>query len=591
MTNPFLHDLFQAASKRYNKDSATMTHGEWMCLNTTLNKRPFSFERYPFQEQIANDMHPDLDCIKPSQVGLTEIQIRKALAILMRTPNTSLIYTMPNDKMFKRVSKARIQPLVDYDKAFKESSSRDKNSMGMMKIGSSWLYVTGAAEADATSINADFVFNDEIDLTSEDMLALFNSRLQGSDYRVNQRFSTPTYEGFGVDKGFAASDQHEYMLKCSGCNHWQVPLFNRTFVRADGIPDDLEDLIHLDVRMLDSGKLKLDTARVYCEKCGRTLNLADYDRREWVAKYPSRVHHRGYRVRPFSTHRLDPRYVITQLFKYKRKDNLKGFHNTVLGEPYTNKDAKLNKSQMELVMKGAEVPRVDQSGGYWVGIDMGLTCHIVIADAASLDKATVVRFLTCSVDELPGTVKRLDEEYRFKGGGIDRYPYTPTSNAIRDMTGGRIMPVEYHKGKEISPVKDALGLITHMQANRTLMLDYVAGGIRKANWVLYGYGHQETMIIDHFTDMVREEPEEGQAVWVKLNGNDHYFHAAAFMVAGMAYHGVAEALAEHVPMDAGFSSAFSGLNLGKHDQDFFGAHDLIGYSPDNVRDKIIIRHN
>ena len=115
MANQFLLDLYSTAEGRYNRDSADMTHGEWMCANTSLNKRPFSFDRYPFQKQIADDMHPSLDCIKPSQVGLTEIQIRKALAILSRIPNTSLIYTMPNERMFKRISKARIQPLINFD--------------------------------------------------------------------------------------------------------------------------------------------------------------------------------------------------------------------------------------------------------------------------------------------------------------------------------------------------------------------------------------------------------------------------------------------------------------------------------------------
>jgi hypothetical protein len=33
--------------------------------------------------------------------------------------------------------------------------------------------------------------------------------------------------------------------------------------------------------------------------------------------------------------------------------------------------------------------------------------------------------------------------------------------------------------------------------------------------------------------MVRDEQPEKPATWIKLTGNDHYFHAFAFCIAGM----------------------------------------------------------
>ena len=579
--NPFGRKFAKRTKNRYNRDDKTMTHGEWMCLNTSLNKKSFSFDRYPFQEAIADDMHDNLCCIKPSQVGLTEIQIRKALTILKRTENISLIYTMPNEAMFKRISKARIQPIIDYDKAFK---SNDRQSMGLIRVGSSYLYVTGSSEGDATSINADIIFNDEIDLTPPDMLALFSSRLQGSDLRITQKFSTPTYEGVGVHRDYASSDQMEYMIKCRCCNHHQIPDFNRDFVVVPGLPDHIQDFTTVDEKLLDDGVIDLRSMYVKCEKCHKPLDLGDYANREWVPRYPTRLHSRGYKVRPMSTNRLGPDYIFPALFTYKRRDNIKGFKNTVLGEVHTSENSKLSEPQVKLCMRGENSPPVDPNGKYWIGIDVGLSCHIVIGAGTSLEEVRVVRIMTCKEDELEGVLARLNEEYKFSGG-IDRYPYTPKSNSIRDKSNGAIMPIEYGVKKEITEQKDALGLVSHIQVSRTMMIDYVFSGVRRNLWTFEGYGNEGANLCLHLCDMVREEQLEGEAKWIKLNNTDHYFHALAFMVAGMVYNGVLEG-------NRGFESVQQGIFTTVGDFNLFAPTDLIGFhgGSTSTRDKIIKRY-
>ena len=581
MANPYLSGLVAAGEERFNKDSADMTHGQWMCLNTTLNKLPFSFERYPFQEAIANDMHESLDCIKPSQVGLTEIQIRKALTILRRMDGISLIYTMPNEKMYKRISKARINPIIDNDRAFQKqvvTGTGQRDSMDLKRIGNSFLYVTGAAEADATSINADIVFNDEVDLTNPEMLALFNSRLQGSDLRINQRFSTPTYDGHGAHKGWLVSDQHEYMIKCRCCNHWQVPEFNQTFVHIPGLPDYVENLIDLDQKMLDEGVIRLDGCEVLCERCRKPLNLADYDKghRQWVAKFPNRTHRRGYRVRPFSTHRLNPSYVIKQLFDYKSRDNLKGFYNTVLGDVYDNSKARLSETEIDAVLKSPSRRQRDPRAQTFMGVDMGNVCHIVIGEGVSFEEVKVLHLETCSVEDLIPRVKILWDEYGVTEGACDRHPFTPTANDLRDSMSRRLLPAEYRGTHRINEVMDEVGLISHLQCNRTMMLDVVCRAIRRGQLTFYGYGTDAGVLKTHLRAMVREEPEEGEASWIKLDGNDHYFHALAFMATAMTHYGIAEQLKDYQALgDAGFEVIPSAML--DTAEDLFGVVDLVGF--------------
>ena len=203
---------------------------EWMVKNTrhpkskSTNPKPFSFAGYEFQRKIADDMHPDMSVIKVSQVGLTEIQARKFLGILKRFGPLTGIFTLPTDEMFERVSKARVGPIVNDEPIFNQpSASKPIRSMALYQIDNSFGYFTGNKESDATSIPADFIFHDELDLSDQSKIALFLSRLNNSTFKVRQKFSTPSYPGYGIDAEYELGDKHEYLLRCECCRHYPGP--------------------------------------------------------------------------------------------------------------------------------------------------------------------------------------------------------------------------------------------------------------------------------------------------------------------------------------------------------------------------------
>lgn len=455
----------------------------------------------------------------------TEVQIRKALAICYRNTGISGIFTMPNLAMFKRMSQTRILPVVAGDKVFNSERDRDSvRSMGLIQIGKSFLYVTGASEGDATSISADFVMNDEVDLTNPAMLALFNSRLQGSDWRISQRFSTPTFPDYGIDLGYQSSDQHEYLAFCEACNHYQIPVFTRDFCHLPGLPDDIHDLTDIDEAILDL--IDLEGCYVKCERCERPLDLSNHDKREWVPRWPNRIHHRGYRVRPFSTERLDIPYILTQLIRYKRRDYLRGFYNTVLGEPYADSNTRLDVAVIEACFTNQpRRPEISRDEPLFLGIDMGLTCHLVL----SRGNYDVLTFETVPSDQIVEHVKAYCDIYNIVGGGVDRFPYTPTANEIYKVSEGKVWPIQYRGTKEID-VKQEEGYVS---ADRTAAIDEVVLQIRRGVPRFSGYGTQRTTIIEHLRDMVRDEKPDEPARWLKTTGNDHYLHALALMMAGV----------------------------------------------------------
>ncbi|AJD82901.1 terminase large subunit [Achromobacter phage JWF] len=534
MSNQYLQSFLDRCANRYSTDRAGMTTGDWMIANTRLHDRPFSFDRYPFQKQIADDMHRDLNVIKPSQVGLTEIQIRKVLAFITRYKGVNVIYTLPNEKMFEKISTGRIRPIVDNDKVFNleqvGNSNKPSRSKSIIQVGRSFMYITGAGEGDATATSADMVANDEVDLTDQAMLGLFNSRLQGSDWGLNHKFSTPTFEGYGIDQQYNNSDQHEYFYKCEHCNHHQVPIFNKKFVRLDGLSESVE-FEELEPDMLDDGAIDFLGMHIMCEKCHKKINVGDHSRRQWVAKYPNRVHSRGYRVRTFSTERLTPQYVIQQLFKYKQADNLRGWHNTVLGQANEGGNERLSVPVIHQCFTHEMLVKPPLIGvPAWLGIDMGQTVHIVVGQGFGLKDLEVREFISCPVGELPLVINRIMDTYRLWAGGCDRHPYTPTADAVWEQTNRRVLPIEYRGQKEVNIVKDASGTELYAQANRTILLDDVARVVRQNKIRFSGYGTQKNVITEHLRDMVREESPETEATWRKLSNNDHYFHALGFMI-------------------------------------------------------------
>lgn len=540
MRNQYASNLITDARARFAVDSSTMPNSEWICRNTLLRSLPFSFRKFPFQKQVVDDMHPNLSVKKISQVGLTEVQIRKALCILTRNRGRTLLFTFPDQDMQRRTSQTRIQPLVNENPVFnkdRDDGIPQTRSVGIIQVGSSFMMVNSCTEGEATSTPADAVFNDEVDLSDQAILALYNSRMQASDWKINQRFSTPTFSGFGIDQSYESSDQHEYFVKCDHCNHWQLPLYSKKFVVVPGLPDSM-DLLEIDQSVLDKHRIDLRQSFVACERCGAELDLGRADNRNWVARHPHRTTSRGYHVRPFSTGSLTPMYIIMQYLEYLKKGFLRGWYNTVLGETYQDGDIRLTDAQIDTCFHpNGAMPELPEFGvPCFIGIDLGLTCHITLVTPAnphagiSVNNLRVALFEAVPADNLVERIRALRQRVLIVGGTVDRHPYTPTANELFDVTGGIIMPVEYRGAAE---VRDKIETDKCLQANRTDLLDTVAQLVRRKQILFTGYGNQREVIKAHLMDMVREETAEKQATWRKLSGQDHYFHSLAYAILGV----------------------------------------------------------
>jgi hypothetical protein len=368
------------------------------------------------------------------------------------------------------------------------------------------------------------VLKDETDLSDQSMLALFQSRLENSDYKITQNFSTPTHIQFGIDALFSASDQMEYLLRCTACGHHNIPDFTRTFVHIPGLPDDVSCLSEIEQHHLDI--IDLEAAYVRCEKCHGPLDLKEPSLREWVPTYPTRTLGRGYRVRPFSTSRRNITSIVASLLKYKQNNYIRGWWNTVIGKSYTAGNERIQVADIEACLSQPVTPEIDALRPVAVGIDSGIMCHMVLFDAAT---GNPFRFEVVHSEQLVARIAEVCTRYNVITGGMDRHPQTVLANQVHEASGKKIWPIEYRGAKDINPVKDVTGeVVTHFQCDRTAALDRVATSIRSRKMRISGYDHQKMILISHLTNMVRDEKPEEPAKWLKLSEDDHYFHAAGF---------------------------------------------------------------
>jgi hypothetical protein len=525
--NPHVKSFLDTLDERYPDDAKSLSVTQWLFQHTKLRQKPFSTRDYEFQTQILDDMHPDLSCMKLSQVGLTESQFRKFFAFLKRNPGTSGIFSFPTQPMRDRVSQTRIKLMLETDKIWNGPlAAKPVRQKSIYQVDESYGYITGTTEGEATSIAADILMEDEVDLADQAMRGLMQSRLQNSDWKITQRFSTPTFDGYGIDAAYKVSDRHEFLYRCAGCNHWQAPDFERKWLKLPGLKigcDDVSRLSSEDIRAID-----LENSGVVCERCSRPINLKDPETpREWVAEHPGR-RARGYRVRPFSTHKITIPYIFGQMEKYTRADNMRGFFNTVLGRSFNDSNARISEEDIRICMDRAPEPTPEIYAGYgnvFLGADMGITCHVVIGTPNHIFEMKQVPYNEV-VDFIVGRCK----SYGIVGGGLDMYPYTPTAQEIKAKTHGIVMPIAYSTSKTAPAViehKDEFEEVTHYVVNRTKSLDQVALKTRNHTWKITGHEAFTNLVVTHMRDMIRIETPDEPPIWNKINGDDHFLHALA----------------------------------------------------------------
>jgi hypothetical protein len=370
-------------------------HSEWVQKHTSIEGRPFSFQDHEMQQEIFDDPASRIAVKKCSQIGLSELQVRKLLTIAAVARYVRVIYTLPTRQFAMRFSKDRIDSTI----------AQSETLSGMLKRGadaaeqkiftnSNVIYVTGTfGDVSAISVPATYVVNDELDFSNLEVIGKMSSRLRHAPmnkdgYRgYHYKFSTPTLPNFGVAEAFESGSQAYYMVQCEKCNHHQAPSWYKDFV-IPGWDNPLDELDGQVVRMLMDRGLH-QNAYLKCEKCGHDLqnSLLDPAKRQWVRKHPDRVES-SYQISPWDVPTYNtPKSILTQFPEYARTMD---FYNFVLGLEYEDADSVFItenfrtqvqaqwKAYIEDQIEVGALMRIIFSNAV-AGMDVGKICHFTVA--------------------------------------------------------------------------------------------------------------------------------------------------------------------------------------------------------------------
>lgn len=534
MLKPDYQDFFSRIADRVNSGAILRDLPTWIQRNTRLKGRPWSFKDHEFQIDIAKDTSPNKAVKKCSQVGLTELQIRLALAYLRVSNGRSLIYVMPYTKMAMKVTQSRIDPIIAESPALSKSLGAGANSSTFKRIGNSNFYIGGADKpTEAISSPIDRLIIDERDFCRDRVLGIYSSRMRHTKEGEGMRdeFSTPTISSYGITAAYERSDQKRYMCKCLHCGQQQAPDFIKQLV----IPGFDKEFKELEREDFTYHRYPFEQSYLRCVKCGKELDssLAVAEQRQWVAKFPGRTLS-GYAVKPFDLYLYNrtPR-VIAQMPEYPL---LQDYYNFVLGEELDTNENKINDLLVKNMFTGEFVYEGDNC---CVGIDVGKCVHVFVGKRMGGRSHVIAAYKLKFADG--GMLKQICDildSYNFSQCVIDAAPDISLPQSLTERYGNRVLPCIYVKGGKTQinfyDVKESNDDFSTVNAARTKLFDSLCKAVNGGKYQFMSVNDElKTEIREHFQQMARKEDydDEGEKVakWVKLSDADHFFHALAYL--------------------------------------------------------------
>lgn len=463
----------------------------------TERNEPLDLKQHLFLFDIFSDLSPLQVVMKPAQVGLTTLEIIKLFWVAY-TKKMEIIFTMPTDGDIVDFVGSRVNRIIANNPIFQEWTA-DRDNIETKKIGDAMCYFRGThTKRAAISVPADCVIHDEVDSSSQMVIADYESRLKHSKYKWRWYFSHPSTEGTGVHKMWVRSDQKHWLIRCRSCTQEQYLSW------PESIDQDKEIYV--------------------CKHCN--AGLSDDERRigRWAKK-------KGMEDQPFSG------YWISSLMCpwVSAKEIVENFHNKdpeyfstkVLGLPYVGGG---NKVLREDITKNLTTKINDQSGRIVIGCDTGKHVHYVVGNSQGL-------FYYGEDDGYEG-IEALLQRWPKSIAVFDQGGDLIAPRKLRERYKGRVYLYHYEQDRKTMQLirwgKDEEE--GNVKVDRNRMIEVLIGEFRDGRVPIQGNETDWHEFITHFQNVYRVQEEDALGVikrrWER-GGPDHYLHAALYQRVGM----------------------------------------------------------
>lgn len=527
---------------------------EWLERNTTLHGNPFSFVGHEYQVKILKDQSREKVIRKCSQVGITELSVRNALAKCALIKGFVVGYTMPTFTMANVLMRTRVDPIIS-ESAYLSSMIHPTLDNADLKAftNGSFIHMKGSQTGStALSVKMDMLVHDEVDASDPEILALYQSRLTHSIYKEKIMLSTPTLPGRGIDSMFAHSRRHFNMVKCEHCNEWFAPSYYDHVV-IPGCDKPLGEITKANLHRYNYQK-----AYLACPKCGGAPSLLP-EHREWVCEnLEDDFVAAGYQISPFDAPTvISPAYLVEASAQYARQVD---FVNQNLGLPA--EDSESNISAKELYAHLIDVPQ-GSVGRRVCGIDLGMTCYITVGQIAPDGQLVVIEYLPVPVHQLRDKYREVARTHRLMMTVCDMLPYTETVIALQQEFKNFFGAI-YTQGKGLEPFtvkekdpdfKDGVAGVRQVNVSKNVAMDSLMNSIR-ANmlWKVKCARDDEWVTMCSAMSRVKRWTPTDELVldWVKpADGQDHAWHSLLYCWVAAQMVGVARYAGAGMPIVLG----------------------------------------
>jgi hypothetical protein len=539
-TQQHIARLRQATVDQYSRSSLS----RWVTENTFISGRPFSFKGHEFQQRIMDDESQEIVIIKSAQLGISEMSMRMALAMVMTMPDAfSVGYIFPTAGFSSQYMKTRLNPIIQGSPLLRNSvSSEDLDSAEVKTFGPGrQFYAKGAASGNsAISTTLDATFMDEFSFMDQQVAGDYTSRLIHSKYKIKVKLSTPTFPSDPIDTAFQNSRQWRSMCRCHHCNEVFYPDYYE-HVKIPGFSGHLDEITSENLFRYDYNK-----AALLCPGCGKAPNLGP-EGRFWDCANLSEGHlATGYRLSPFDASSIITiPYLVEASTSYANKAKFRQFN---LGQASADSESGLTESDLDLA--GVEM-NVSPFSTHVMGIDLGMVCHIMVGGMAPDGKLVVVHQERVPLVKFKERYWALKSLYFVSVTVSDIQPYTDLIMGLcaedPNLYGASYIT---RQGLELFDVRqrdenslEAIGHLRQVSVNRNAVFDRLLYEFRDGAIVIRKTQEWD-VIRRHLQDMKRASATlrngEFTSVWQKSSkGQDHYHHTLAYLFIASQLRGIA----------------------------------------------------
>lgn len=419
-------------------------------------------------------------------------------------------YTLPSDDFAAKFVTEKVDGIIA-NNPYLQSLIGDTDSKSMKQIGGRFAYFQGTfGEMGAISHTLDMLMHDEDDRSNQKVIGQYQSRMDFSKFKRTIKFSNPSAPAIGVGAKWRISDQQHWMVTCDNCGHESYMDWFGGKTRGKR-----NHTVH-------KGK------RIYvCGECAAMLpdDARRYGR--WRAKYPSRYQGglgwRGYWINQMFV----PWLSASDLINKERNSSTEYFYNFVLGLPYRDQAASVDRE----VIYSAYSSRPNSRTGMAMGVDSGVRKHYVVGNIEGIVEVGV-----CDTWE---EILQVQQRYQAKCV-IDSGPDITEPRRFIKALSGTFFIANYQRDRAMSGnirygLRDRRGWV-YIDKHKTIQEVMEMWVERRIKINIRPQDISEEFI-KHYENMARIKDVDslGRPVyrWEADNGEDHFVNATVYWRAAL----------------------------------------------------------